>query len=86
MNEASLLALVDALHERVGDALAADRFPIIYGAECSVLLGAMSGLRDYEGRAGLAFVDGHEDTTPLDVSPDGEAANTEVGLLLGITG
>ena len=31
-------------------------------------------------------VDGHEDTMPLDVSEDGEAANAEIGLLLGITG
>ena len=86
MNEAALLALVDALREHVGAALAAGRFPIVYGGECSVLLGAVTGLRDHHGRAGLVFVDGHEDTTPLDVSPDGEAANMEVGLLLGITG
>ncbi|MFL6049643.1 MAG: arginase family protein [Gaiellales bacterium] len=86
MNEAALLALVEALCERVGAALAAGRFPLVYGAECSVLLGAISALRDHHGRAGLVFVDGHEDTTPLDVSPDGEAANMEVGLLLGITG
>jgi arginase len=86
MNEAALLALVDALREHVGAALAAVRFPIVYGGECSVLLGAVSGLRDHHGRAGLVFVDGHEDTTPLDVSPDGEAANMEVGLLLGVTG
>src|SRR4029077_14953512 len=31
-------------------------------------------------------IDGHEDTMPLDVSEDGEAANTEIGLLLGVTG
>ena len=86
MNEAALLALVDALREHVGAALVAGRFPIVYGGECSVLLGAVTGLRDHHGRAGLVFVDGHEDTTPLDVSPDGEAANMEVGLLLGITG
>ena len=86
MNEAALLALAEALREHVGAALAAGRFPIVYGGECSVLLGAVSGLRDHNGRAGLVFVDGHEDTTPLDVSPDGEAANMEVGLLLGITG
>jgi arginase len=70
----------------VGAALAADRFPIVYGGECSVLLGTVSGLRDARGRAGLVFVDGHEDTTPLDVSEDGEAANMEIGLLLGTTG
>jgi arginase len=86
MNEAALLALVDALREHVGAALAAGRFPIVYGGECSVLLGAVSALRGHHGQAGLVFVDGHEDTTPLDVSPDGEAANMEVGLLLGITG
>jgi arginase len=86
MNEAALLALVDALREHVGAALAAGRFPIVYGGECSVLLGAVGAVRDHNGRAGLVFVDGHEDTTPLDVSPDGEAANMEVGLLLGITG
>ena len=86
MNEAALLALTDGLHARVGDALAEDRFPVVYGGECSVLLGAVTSLRDARGRAGLVFVDGHEDTTPLDVSPDGEAANMEIGLLLGITG
>ena len=86
MNEAALLALVDALRDHVLAALAAGRFPIVYGGECSVLLGAVSGLRDHNDRAALIFVDGHEDTTPLDVSPDGEAANMEVGLLLGITG
>ena len=39
-----------------------------------------------DGRIGLVFIDGHEDTMPLDVSEDGEAANTEIGLLLGLTG
>jgi arginase len=37
-------------------------------------------------KRGLLFVDGHEDTMPLDVSEDGEAANAEIGLLLGLTG
>ena len=86
MNEAALLAMVQAVHARVSGALAADRFPVVYGGECSVLLGAVSGLGSAGGRPGLVFVDGHEDTTPLDVSVDGEAANMELGLLLGITG
>jgi arginase len=86
MNEAALLAMVEAADGRVRGALAANRFPVIYGGECSVLLGAVSGLGAAGGRPGLVFVDGHEDTTPLDVSVDGEAANMELGLLLGITG
>jgi arginase len=85
-NEGALLAMTDAVHQRVSAALAERRFPLLYGADCCVLLGAVTALRDATGKAGLVFVDGHEDTTPLDVSTDGEVANMEAGLLLGITG
>jgi arginase len=86
MNERALLAMTDALNSRVGSAVAAGRFPFVYGGDCSTLLGIATGLRDHVGDVGLVFVDGHEDTMPLDVSEDGEAANTEIGLLLGMTG
>ncbi len=86
INEPALLAMTDALNILVGEAIAAGRFPFVYGGDCSALFGIMTGLRDHVGDAGLVFVDGHEDTMPLDVSEDGEAANTEIGLLLGLTG
>jgi arginase len=86
INEAALVAMTGALNERVGSAVTAGRFPFVYGGDCSSLLGIVTGLRDYVGDVGLVFVDGHEDTMPLDVSEDGEAANTEIGLLLGLTG
>src|SRR3954469_16611517 len=57
-------------------------FPLVFGGDCSSLLGIIPPL----GPVGLVCVDGHEDTMPLDVSEDGEAANTELGLLLGLTG
>jgi arginase len=86
INEPALLAMTDALNERVGAALAAGHLPIVYGGDCSTLLGIVTGLRDHAGQVGLVFIDGHEDTMPLDVSEDGEAANAELGLLLGLTG
>lgn len=86
INEPALLAMTDALNARVGSAVAAGRFPFVYGGDCSTLLGIVTGLRDHVGDVGLVFIDGHEDTMPLDVSEDGEAANTEIGLLLGVTG
>jgi arginase len=86
INEPALLAMTDALNIRVGEAVAAGRFPFIYGGDCSSLFGIVTGLRDHIGDVGLVFIDGHEDTMPLDVSEDGEAANTEIGLLLGLTG
>ena len=86
INEAALLAMTDALNIGVSEAVAAGRFPVVYGGDCSSLLGIVTGLRDHVGDVGLVFIDGHEDTMPLDVSEDGEAANTEIGLLLGLTG
>jgi arginase len=86
INETALLAMTDALNIRVGEAVVAGRFPVVYGGDCSSLFGVVTGLRDHVGDVGLVFVDGHEDTMPLDVSEDGEAANTEIGLLLGLTG
>ncbi len=86
INETALLTMTRALNKRVGSAVTAGRLPIVYGGDCSVLLGIVTGLRDHIGDVGLVFIDGHEDTMPLDVSEDGEAANTELGLLLGMTG
>ena len=71
---------------RVRAALARGRFPLIYGADCAVLLAAVPALADVVGGAGLVFIDGHEDATTMEVSTTGEAANMEVVFLLGLTG
>jgi arginase len=86
LNEQALLRMIDALYRRVRSSLSAGRFPFVYGADCSVLLAAVPALRDTTGRAGLVFVDGHEDATPMELSLSGEAANMEIALLLGLTG
>jgi arginase len=86
VNEAALSAMVPAVHGRVAETLRQGRFPLVYGADCAVLLGAIPALRDVEGSAGLLFVDGHEDATTMEESTTGEAANMEVALLLGRTG
>jgi arginase len=86
MNEPAVIAMADALRAHVRTALSEAHFPLIYGADCSVLLGAVPGLRERAGEAGLVFLDGHEDAITLDASPDGEVANMEVALLLGLGG
>jgi arginase len=86
VNEPALLAMTEQLNERVAAAITDGVFPVVVGGDCSLLLGVVTGLRDVTERPGLLFVDGHEDTMPLDVVEDGEAANCEIGLLLGVTG
>src|SRR5262249_42103793 len=71
LNQTALLAMTSALHERVAGAIAAGRFPLIYGADCAVLLAAVPALCAVTGTAGLVFADGHEDATPLELSRSG---------------
>jgi arginase len=84
LNGAALLPMLGALREELTAALAAGQFPLVYGADCSVLLAAIPALRPTLGEPGLLFIDAHEDTTPFDRSPDGEAANMEVAMLVGM--
>jgi arginase len=85
-NERALLSMIDAVHARVGAVARGGRFPLLYGADCAVLLGAVPALRDAHGAAGLLFIDAHEDATSMESSTTGEAANMEIALLLGLTG
>ena len=77
-----VLQMIGELYDRVHVSLSAGRFPFIYGGDCSVLLAAVPALRDVAGRAGLVFVDGHEDATPMDLSASGETANMEIAFFV----
>ena len=86
LNEHALVEMAQVLYDRVRGTLAQGRFPLVYGADCSVLLAAVPALADVAADAGLVFIDGHEDATTMELSASGEAANMEVALLLGLTG
>jgi len=86
LNERALLEMVAAVYDRVRTALDSGHFPLVYGADCAVLLAAVPALADAAGSAALMFIDGHEDATPMEASTTGEAANMEVAFLLGLTG
>jgi arginase len=86
LNEQALLEMVEALYARVRSPLEGGRFPVLYGGDWAVLLGAVPALRDLAAATGLPFVDGHEDATTMEESTIGEAANMEIALRLGLTG
>lgn len=57
---------------------------ILLGGDCPVLIGGLAGCLDAQGSLpGLLFVDGHEDAWPPHASTTGEAADMELGWLLG---
>jgi arginase len=86
LNGVALLTMIQQLDPALRASISAGHFPLVYGADCSVLMAALPALQDTIGKAGLLFIDGHEDATPMQQSPDGEAANMEIAILLGMTG
>jgi arginase len=84
--EQALSSMVSGVRGAVIRALQDDRFPLVLGGDCPLLLGCLAAGRDRYGRLGLLFVDGHEDAYPPRESPTGEAADMELGLALGRVG
>lgn len=80
----SLVSMVYSVKNSVKDALEKNRFPLVIGGDCPILLGCLAAARDVYHNFGLFFVDGHEDAYPPNISPTGEAADMELGLALGM--
>jgi arginase len=80
--EEALVAMIGEVAQAVAAARRRGRFPLLVGGDCPVILGALAALQAEAGRAGLLFVDGHEDAWPPRASPTGEAADCELGLAL----
>ena len=79
-SEAALIAMVGDVERVVRDAWDEGDVPILVGGDCPVMLGA---LRAMDG-GGLLFIDGHEDAWPPLEDQSGEAADSELGIALGL--
>lgn len=72
-----------AVRAAVRDLVAAGERPLLLGGCCTLLPGALGGVRDAIGPAGLAYLDGHLDLYDGQTSPTGEAADMPVSVILG---
>jgi arginase len=71
------------LRRALAPLLRAGERPLVVGGCCAVLLGIGAAVRDAAGRAGLAFIDGHEDFYDGATSPTGAVADMELGIVTG---
>src|SRR4030095_1528881 len=70
------------LAEAVKRQLHKNKFPIVIGGDCSILIGNLLALRRL-GRYGLFFIDGHSDFYLPEESPTGEVANMDLAIVSG---
>jgi arginase len=71
------------IRDAVASALAAGWRPLVLGGCCSILPGALAGVRRQLGPAALAFVDGHLDLFDGDSSGTGEVAGMALAIAIG---
>jgi arginase len=82
LNPHGVMAVARDLAAAVGTALDSERFPLVLGGDCSIVLGPMLALRR-RGRYGLVFIDGHADFQHPSDEPNGEAASLDLALVTG---
>jgi arginase len=82
-NTAAIRGYSVRLAEAVEREVKRDRFALVLGGDCSILLGTMLGLRKL-GRYGLVFIDGHTDFHTPQTSRTGGAAGMDLALVTGV--
>ena len=72
-----------AIRRAVAETVSAGDVPVLLGGCCTLVPGAVAGLRDALGAVGLVYVDGQLDLDDERTSPTKEAADLPCALVLG---
>ncbi len=83
MNASAIRAFSIQLSKVVSAEIDKRRFPIILGGDCSIIIGALLGLRMRAERHGLFFIDGHSDFYQPQASTTGEVADMDLAIVTG---
>jgi arginase len=75
------------LRDRVGEAVAGGRLPVVLGGDHSVAMGTISGLsrhlRSRQQKLGLVWFDAHADANTAETSPSGNIHGMPLAVALG---
>lgn len=89
LDNATLLLNPQAIHNyslRLAEAVISifqeNKFPLVLGGDCSILIGNLLALRCL-GKYGLFFIDGHADFYQPEASPTGEVADMDLAIVSG---
>ena len=83
VGSADVLAMTGQVRTAIRDMVAVGERPLVLGGCCSLVPGALAGVRDTAGSVGIVNVDGHVDVYDGTTSPTGEAADMPLAVALG---
>lgn len=79
-----ILALTATLRAAIRELVSAGERPLVLGGCCSLVPGALAGVREAAGAVGIANVDGHVDAYDGETSPTGEGADMPLAVAFGL--
>lgn len=79
-----VLTMTATVRSAIRELVAAGERPLVLGGCCSLVPGALAGVRDALGGVGVANVDGHVDVYDGVTSPTGEGADMPLGVAFGL--
>jgi arginase len=83
-NETDVAMFSSDLATRVAEILRSDKFVILVGGDCSILLGALLGLHHASrDPVGLVYIDAHADFAALEESPSRSPCSMNLALATG---
>ena len=82
-NEAGLAAYTRSLGGRIVECLEDQRFTLVLGGDCSIVLPCLYGAGTWSGPIGLAYVDAHADFATPPESMTGSVASMGLALAIG---
>ena len=82
-----ILAMCDALRQRVEDALSRGRLPLVLGGDHSIAIGSVAGTACHYGREGhslgLIWFDAHGDANTPETTPSGNIHGMSLAVCIG---
>jgi arginase len=84
VGSADVLRVTTAVREAVRDVAAGGSRALVLGGCCTVVPGALAGMRDAGAALGVAYLDGHVDVYDGRSSPTGEAADMPLSVAFGL--
>jgi arginase len=82
LNQEKLREFCTLLMNIISTTVKDEKFPLVLGGDCSILIGVMAGLK-FNGKYGLFFLDAHADFYEPEKSTTGEAADMDLAIISG---
>ncbi|WP_298738939.1 arginase family protein [uncultured Chitinophaga sp.] len=82
LNTDAIINFSQQLADIIASTVQLQRFALVLGGDCSILLGVMSGLKTL-GSYGLVFLDAHADFYEPERSVSGEVADMDLAIVTG---